>query len=257
MVLAPIEIGNIEVMNMDTAIKSMFESLRKLIYRVDAHIGNSGDAHLPATFERAGFLSAEDKGHIDMKCRYAKTLDNGTGNCLTLGMGIYISRSFINAPGGVDDSLCLVEITGAGQGLYKEIKFTWLSAGKQYNRYIYSDIDSGWLDEGWVNLTLLSGFSGYAIAKRTRCGDGFIVDIRYDVQRSTDITANTVIATLPARYTLTQEKPIQETHLAFINNSSQLTPIGFIISDTKDLTLFRVDQVNSISRALGHTIFIR
>ena len=242
---------------MDTTIKSIFESLRKLIYRVDAHIGNSGDAHLPATFERAGFLSAEDKGHIDMKCRYAQTLDNGTGNCLTLGAGIYISRSFKNAPNGVDDSLCLIEVTGAGQGLYKEIKFTWLSAGKQYNRYIYSDIDSGWLDEGWVNLTLLSGCSGYAIAKRTRCGDGVIVDIRYDVQRSNNITADTVIATLPAGYTLTQEKPLYETHLAFVTNSTALTTVGFVISGTKDLTLFRTDQDSSIARVLGHTTFIR
>lgn len=235
--------------------------LKQLIFKTYSmivnHIGNSGDAHLPATFERAGFLSADDKGHIDMKCRYAKTLDNGAGNCLTLGAGIYISRSFIDAPSGVDNSLCLVEVTGAGKGLYKEIKFTWLSAGKHYNRYIYSDIDSGWLDEGWVNLTLQNGFSGYAIAKRTRCGDGAIVDIRYDVQKSTDITSNTVIATLPDGYTLTQEKPIQETHSAFTTGSSVLTSVGFVISGTRNLTLFRVDQVNSISRAAGHTIFIR
>lgn len=235
--------------------KELASALAKLIAESHEHFGSNGNVHLPATFERAGFMSPEDKNALDMRGRYAITVSDGA-DILALNAGLYIARSFKNRPLTVDDSLCIVEISAAGQGAYKKIEFNWISAGKRYERYIYNSIDSGWSTEEWLTLPLKSGFSGYCLVKREKNSSSILVEMKFEVEKSSDISAGNIFAELPEGYTLTEAKPLYETGIAFIKGTTTMVPVSIVIGGTKDLQLYRMTS-DSITRVMGHVMFSR
>jgi len=123
----------------------IYDVLRKIKSKLDEHVGSNGTAHLPATEDTAGFMSKDDKYLLDVRGSLAAGLDASVKyDILTLDFGLYVNRSFNNAPNSVDDSICMVRIEGWTN--YKFITFYWLSAGLTFTRSIYSTIDSGWID---------------------------------------------------------------------------------------------------------------
>lgn len=178
-------------------VQNLSDSERKLMALTMAHIGSNGDAHLPATSDQAGFMSADDKYQLDVKGDYARGLSASDNlDILTLDFGKYAARNFINAPSGVDNTVCLVEIVGNTQ--WKRIRFDWISAGKTYNRYIYSTMDTGWQYNDWVDIVPMNGFTG-KIQGRQLYGDYWNqVEIRLDLTCNLTTNAVVQIATLPA-----------------------------------------------------------
>lgn len=182
-------------------LQNLSDSERKLIALTMAHIGSNGDAHLPATTDQAGFMSADDKYQLDAKGDYARGLsDSDNLDILTLGFGKFVARNFINAPSPVDDSVCLVEIVG--NSLWKRIRFDWIAAGKTYDRYIYSTLDSGWISSDWVSISPLNGFTGTINARRISTPNSTLVEVRVNIQNSSGLTngAITQIGTLPSTF---------------------------------------------------------
>lgn len=177
-------------------VQNLSDSERKLMALTMAHIGSNGDAHLPATNDRAGFMSADDKYQLDVKGDYARGLsDTDNLDILALGFGKFVAHNFINAPAEVDDSVCLVEIVGNTQ--WKRIRFDWISAGKTYDRYIYSTLDTGWQSSEWVNIVPMNGFTG-TIQGRLLYGNYWTqVEIRLDLTCNLTTNATVQIATIP------------------------------------------------------------
>ena len=54
-------------------MQELSQAIRKLKAKFDAHSGGVDNAHLPATFERDGFESADDKVVIDNRAQTART----------------------------------------------------------------------------------------------------------------------------------------------------------------------------------------
>lgn len=211
---------------------------------------------IPATSDRSGLMSADDKFQLDSKGNYYKGL-NGGEDILELPLGKYVSRSLVNRPAGVDDSICAVNI--AGWKDYKHIEFHWLIANRTYWRDIYSTTDSGWHTSEWVNIPLNNGFSGKA---RVRLVPGLAtrtIEITYDLTCS--ITTADVIdfGTLPKGYqqTVNNDMPIYSTHRASGGTTS--VPIGFMLHQGKDLAVYREDMkmvspVGIITQVSGHEV---
>lgn len=176
--------------------KNLVETVKKLVAKFVEHDGSNGDAHLPATYDQAGFMSADDKHQLDLKGDYARGLSSTDNlDILKLDFGKYVAKNFINKPSEVDDSVCLVEIVG--NSLWKRIRFDWISAGKTYYRYIYSTKDTGWQYSDWVNIVPMNGFTGN-IQGRKLYGDYWTqVEIRLDLSCNLTTNAVTKIATFP------------------------------------------------------------
>lgn len=182
-------------------VQNLSDSERKLMALTMAHIGSNGDAHLPATTDQAGFMSADDKYQLDVKGDNARELsDTDNFDVLKLGFGKFVAHNFVNAPAEVDDSVCLVEIVGNAQ--WKRIRFDWISASKTYDRYIYSTLDSGWLSSDWVSISPLNGFKGTINARRIFTPNSTLVEVRVNIQNSSGLTngAITQIGTLPSTF---------------------------------------------------------
>lgn len=235
-------------------LQNLSDSERKLMALTMAHIGSNGDAHLSATQDRAGFMSANDKFHLDAKGDYARGLaapDNL--DILKLGFGKFVARNFINAPAKVDSSVCLVEIVGNTQ--WKRIRFDWITAGKTYYRYIYGTMDTGWQDSEWVDIVPMNGFTG-TIKGRLLYGDYWNqVEIRLDL--SCNLTTNVVtqIATIPD--TLRADGlPIYGTLVA--QSGSTNTFADYILHQGTKLEVFR-DGANAqpVSHVYGTITFSR
>lgn len=177
-------------------VQNLSDSERKLMALTMAHIGSNGDAHLPATKDQAGFMSADDKYQLDAKGDYARGLSASDNlDILKLDFGKFVARNFINAPAEVDDSICLVEIVGNTQ--YKRIRFDWISAGKTYDRYIYSTMDTGWRDSQWVDIVPMNGFTGKIKGRLLYGGYWNQVEIRLDLSCNLTTNAVTQIAAIP------------------------------------------------------------
>lgn len=238
---------------------SMFDILQtvnKGLARIEAHIGANGDAHLAATQDSAGFMSADDKGNLDMRCRYAMTKGDKS-DVLAIEAGIFVGRDWVNRPSAVDDSLCLVEVTGASHGQYKHIDFYWLSAGKHYWRDVYTNLDTSWIDGSWTDLTLNTGWAGYARVKLERLGASTLVEIKYEANKSSDIESGDVFATLGIGNSLTEAKPLYTTATAVVKGTTQTTLCSVVIQGTKALTIYRTNQNQSITGVMGHIIYTR
>lgn len=242
--------------------ESLINAVRKLEGTVQSHIGrrgNNNQVHALATFEMDGFLSHEDKQTIDFKGRYAQTvaMDKDTPqDILKLGIGLFIGRYFANLPEGVDDSLKIISVTGAGQGSYKVIKLYWISANKEYTRMIYSTIDSGWYSSEFQNVELKNGYSGKLLVRRERLHTLTSVEIIFELTRSEGI-ASLPFATLGAGYSNTSATPITGTAFGTIAGSNLTSPLTFILGSNSDLILYRQKQEESYSKATGHLIFYR
>lgn len=181
-------------------VQNLSDSERKLMALTMAHIGSNGDAHLPATNDRAGFMSADDKYQLDVKGDHARGLSTSDNlDILTLDFGKFVARNFINAPTEVDDTVCLVEIVGNTQ--WKRIRFDWISAGKTYDRYIYSTMDTGWQCSEWVNIVPMNGFTGKIQGRQLYGNYWTQVEIRLDLTCNLTTNATTQIATIPTGLT--------------------------------------------------------
>lgn len=181
-------------------LKEVAKSQQKLIALTAEHMGSNGSSHLPATTDHAGFMSADDKHQLDVKGDYARSLSASDNlDILTLDFGKFVARNFINAPDEVDDSACLVEIVGNGP--YKRIRFDWISAGKTYDRYIYSTLDTGWQYSKWVNIVPMNGFAGTIQGRQLYGNYWSQVEIRLDLTCNLTTNATVQIATIPSNLT--------------------------------------------------------
>lgn len=235
-------------------VQNLSDSERKLMALTMAHIGSNGDAHLPATKDQAGFMSADDKYQLDAKGDYARGLSASDNlDILKLDFGKFVARNFINAPAEVDDSICLVEIVGNTQ--YKRIRFDWISAGKTYDRYIYSTVDTGWQDSQWVDIVPMNGFTGKIKGRLLNGGYWNQVEIRLDLSCNLTTNAVTQIATIPTTLS-TDGLPIYGTLVAQSGNTS--TFADYIFHQGTKLEVFR-DSTNElpVSHIYGTITFSR
>ncbi|KRL36629.1 hypothetical protein [Liquorilactobacillus uvarum] len=243
---------------MSLTVKDLGENVRKLNAIVASHVGSNnsnGISHLSATDDQDGFLSAYDKQQLDMKCRYATTVNTTGNDILSYNAGLYIGRSFKNAPNSVDDSLCLVEISGAGNGLYKKIEFVWLAASKTYYRYIYSASDSGWQSTEWLSILPLNGFTGTINARKIFTPNETVVEVRVNIQNSSGLTngAITQIGTLPSSLGVTGVTPYWTIPAQSKNTNCT---INAILQSATALSVFR-NEANSagITQIWGNLMY--
>lgn len=236
-------------------VQNLSDSERKLMAFAMAHIGSNGDAHLPATSDQAGFMSADDKHQLDAKGDYARGLATADNlDILTLDFGKFVARNFINAPAEVDDSVCLVEIVG--NSIWKRIRFDWISAGKTYNRYIYPTMDTGWQYSEWVDIVPMNGFTG-TIKGRKLYGDYWTqVEIRLDLKCNLTTNATVQIATIPTEMTFSGDPAIYGNLVA--QSGGINTIADFILHQGNMLEVFR-DGATAlpISRVFGTITFSR
>lgn len=236
-------------------VQNLSDSERKLMALTMAHIGSNGDAHLPATTDQAGFMSADDKYQLDVKGDYARGLsDTDNLDILTLDFGKFVARNFVNAPAEVDDSVCLVEIVGNSH--WKRIRFDWISAGKTYDRYIYFTVDTGWQYSEWVNIVPMNGFTG-TIQGRQLYGNYWTqVEIRLDLTCNLTTNATVQIATIPSGLTANDGLAIYGTLVA--QSGTTNTFADYILHQGTKLEVFRDGAAAlPISRVYGAITFSR
>ena len=235
-------------------LQNLSDSERKLIALTMAHIGSNGDAHLPATNDKAGFMSADDKHQVDAKGDYARGLSASDNlDILTLDFGKFVARNFINAPDEVDDSVCLVEIVGNAQ--WKRIRFDWITAGKSYDRYIYSTMDTGWEYSDWVDIVPMNGFTGTIKGRKLYGNYWTQVEIRLDLTCNLTTNATVQVATIPTGMTFSGPA-IYGTLVAQSGGTN--TFADYILSNGNKLQVFRdgADAL-SISHIYGAITFSR
>lgn len=215
----------------------IYDVLRKFKTQLDEHIGSNGDAHLPATEDMAGFMSKDDKYLLDARGSVANGLDPSVQyDVLTLDFGLYVNRSFKNAPNSVDDSICMVRIEGWTN--YKFITFYWLSAGLTFTRSIYSTIDSGWKDgRTWTALTLNSGFTGNIQARKIPFGNSAMVEIRIDIHMDISNSGLNVVTTLPTTYRFVNGLNVAAILTGAVGSSNATA--GCILHSAGDLNIYR------------------
>lgn len=241
----------------------LINAVRKLEGTVQSHIGrrgNNNQVHALATFETDGFLSHFDKQTIDFKGRYAQTVamdSEEPQDILKLGIGLFIGRYFTNLPEGVDDSLKIISVTGAGQGSYKVIKLYWISANKEYTRMLYTNtIDSGWYDGNFTNVELLNGYQGTLLVRRERLHTLTCVEVIFEITRAEGI-ASVPFAKLGEGYSNTSNIPITGQAFGTVTDSTLTAPLTFILARNGEMTLFRQTTTQTYNRATGHLMFFR
>lgn len=228
------------------------DTVRKLKSKLAEHAGSNGDAHLPATIDRDGFLSAVDKYLLDTRGSYAEGLTVGTSyDVLKLDFGLYINRSFTNAPQSVDDSICMVRVEGWGS--YKFITFYWLSAGLTFTRSIYSTIDSGWQDgRNWTAMTLASGFTGNIQARKIPLGNSSMVEVRVDVHCNISNSSLNVMTTLPTTYRFVSGLNVTAIFTGAVGTSNATA--GIILHSAGDLNVYRDQAMGGNLTAVAGTL---
>ena len=236
-------------------LKEVAKSQQKLIALTAEHMGSNGSSHLPATTDQAGFMSADDKYQLDAKGDYARGLsDSDNLDILTLGFGKFVARNFINAPDEVDDSVCLVEIVGNSP--YKRIRFDWIAAGKSYDRYIYSTMDTGWEYSEWVDIVPMNGFTGTIQGRKLYGNYWTQVEIRLDLKCNLTTNAITQIATIPTEMTFSSGPAIYGNLVA--QSGGINTIANFTLHQGNMLEVFRDGATAlSISRVYGTITFSR
>lgn len=252
-------------MNMNNKLENfedLVNAVRKNQALIESHIGrrgNKNEVHGLATFEMDGFMSSDDKVSVDFKGKYATTVSmdpSQTQDVLTLGIGLYIGRYFTNLPSGVDDSLKLIRISGAGQGAYKVIELYWITANKKYTRMVYNTIDSGWYDGQWINLELKNGYTGYAMARRDRLGVHTLVELVFELEKSDGIEA-VPFTTLGVGYSSTIGKHLDYIVVGTVTGQTVTNPLTLKIANNSDVILYRQTTDTTYDKASGHIMFLR
>ncbi|AYH91851.1 hypothetical protein [Lactobacillus phage Sabazios] len=230
----------------------IYDVVRKLKAQLDEHIGSNGSAHLPATQDTSGFLSATDKYLLDSRGSYANGLDpTKSYDVLTLDFGLYVNRNFTNAPNSVDDSICMVRVEGWGS--YKFITFYWLSAGLTFTRSIYSTIDSGWQDgRNWTTMTLASGFTGNIQARKIPLGNASMVEVRVDVHCNISNSSLNVMTTLPTTYRFVSGLNVTAIFTGAVGTSNATA--GIILHSAGDLNVYRDQAMAGNLTAVAGTL---
>lgn len=230
----------------------IYDVVRKLKAQLDEHIGSNGSAHLPATQDTSGFLSATDKYLLDSRGSYANGLDpTKSYDILTLDFGLYVNRNFTNAPSSVDDSICMVRVEGWSS--YKFITFYWLSAGLTFTRSIYSTIDSGWKDgRSWAAMTLSSGFTGNIQARKIPLGNASMVEVRVDVKCNISNSSLNVMTTLPSTYRFVNGLNVAAIFTGNVGKSNATA--GIILHSAGDLNVYRDQAMAGNLTAVAGTL---
>lgn len=230
----------------------IYDVVRKLKAQLDEHIGSNGSAHLDATRDTSGFLSADDKYLLDGRGSYASGLDSTKSyDVLTLDFGLYINRNFTNAPSSVDNSICMVRVEGWGS--YKFITFYWLSAGWTFTRSIYSTIDSGWQDgRSWAAMTLNSGYTGNIQARKIPFGNSAIVEIRIDIKMDISNSGLNVVTTLPSTYRFASGLNVTAILTGAVGTSNATA--GCILHSAGDLNIYRDQAMGGDLTAAAGTL---
>ncbi len=233
----------------------ILRALRKLVSLVTSHIGSGDKAHSLATSKEAGFISPSEKTMIDMRCRYAKTLENGTGDVLTLPMGLYISRSFKNQPSNIDDSLVLVEISGADNGNYKRIDIEFLNMGYSYTRFIYGGgtYDSGWNIPVFENMTLEKGWTGFALIKKTRLGCSTLVEIKFEADKTTDFSNGETFCVIPGN--MSMDNIVMYTPISVFPPNGAPTDATLSINGGRNMRVWKNATTSDVKKIAGSLIY--
>lgn len=178
--------------------KNLVETVKKLVAKFVEHDGSNGGAHLPASADRNGFMSNEDKTKLDQVQLNAPQIADGT-DILTLTPGQYLGRNLKNMPTAVTDkTYCLVHVQG--NSYYKTIALTQVSTGYRFYRNIYGSTDSGWFDNRWVNIPTAGGWDGTFKARRFMSGDHVDVEMRMDIKGSLATKGVVQVGTLPGLF---------------------------------------------------------
>jgi len=230
----------------------IYDVLRKIKSKLDEHVGSNGTAHLPATEDTAGFMSKDDKYLLDVRGSLAAGLDASVKyDILTLDFGLYVNRSFNNAPNSVDDSICMVRIEGWTD--YKFITFYWLSAGLTFTRSIYSTIDSGWKDgRTWTALTLNSGFAGNVQARKIPLGNSSMVEVRIDIHMNISNSSLNVVTTLPQTYRFVNGLNVSAILTGNVGSSNATA--GCILHSAGDLNIYKDQAMEGNLTAAAGTL---
>ena len=235
-------------------IDMLSDNVRKLSALVNTHIGANGDAHLVGSVDQNGFMSKEDKLQIDRNGMYAHGKDATIQqDILKLDYGFYAGANWLNKPKDVDDAIALIEVKGNG-GLFKEIVYHWLSAGRTYTRYIYGTIDSGWDNPDWISIVPINGFTGDIKARRVKASTTYIIEVRFSLACNFSSHAITQIATLPSFYkSLTGISPYGVIPAQI--GSKNIT-VNWTINQSNRLNIFRNDDSNDpITHIFGSLLF--
>ncbi|MFT8392452.1 MAG: hypothetical protein ABF624_00405 [Liquorilactobacillus ghanensis] len=237
-------------MNFATTLKQILQGVKKNTALIESHIASRGNAHAIATFEQNGFMSADDKNQLTMRGRNAITVSDGY-DVMSILAGLYIGRNFKNAPSSVDDSVCIVQVTGNSS--FKKIEFDWINGHRNFYRFIYNGTDSGWINDGkWVSVTPLNGASGYITVNRLLTGSYFELALRIDINISLSSKAPVQIGTLPVGYTTTDSNADYFSIIG-VDSAGSNVPMGLVVTGGNTISIFRIDSSTSaIAKARGY-----
>ncbi|MFT8392405.1 MAG: hypothetical protein ABF624_00170 [Liquorilactobacillus ghanensis] len=241
-------------MNLVTTFKDILQATKHNTALIESHIGSRADAHAVATFEQNGFMSFDDKNEVNMRGRHAMSVADGY-DVLTPLAGLYIGRNFKNAPAPVDDSTCIVQITGNTS--FKEIEFNWINGNRRFYRVIYNGTDSKWLNENnWQKVSPLNGASGYITVNRLYTGAFFVLGLRIDLDISFSTSAPVQICKLPTGYT-TLDPNADYFNILGTDSTGNNVPLGLVITGGNTVSVFRADSsANAIAKARGYITVI-
>ena len=241
-------------------IKQLMQTMSKGIARIETHIGANGDAHLPATHDVAGFMLPEDKAAADNMFRMAKEMPAGT-DILTLGTGIFIGRSWKNAPSdiGADATRCIVIVDGFDYTSYERITFIWITTAKEYKRYIYTKgsptpVDSGWLSGAWQAIAINNIYSGYLMGRKIKVDYGYICELKFEITVKGTFDHGSNLSTLPATFANSDGHPFYSTQIGFVVDSGGIRPVGVSIEGGSSMKLYMM-TTDKIEKVSGHIIY--
>lgn len=235
-------------------LQKMFDIVRKTSALINTHIGSNGDAHLIATEDQNGFMSKEDKYHVNRNGMYARGQDASVQkDILKLDYGFYAGKNWINQPSGVDDTVALIEVKGNASG-FKEINYHWLAAGKIFTRYIYgATLDTGWENPNWIDVVPINGFTGNIKARRVKTGTTYLIEVRIDVTCNFTTHVATQIASLPLFYRNATGISPYTVVPAQIGNKN--ITVNCSINQGNQLNVFRNDDSNDAITKIFGTMF--
>ncbi|WP_432374265.1 hypothetical protein [Lactiplantibacillus pentosus] len=177
-------------------VQELSQTIRKLKAKLDAHSGSNGNAHLPATFERDGFESANDKVVIDTRAQTALT--SSELDVMKLDFGRWIATNYTNGPKSYDGHAAMVTVSG--QGAFKHINFMSIATGQTFVRDVYDTHDTGWAETSWVSLVPTNGFTGKLQVKSNDMQSTRLIEVQFDLKCNIKDSSTVTFGELPAGF---------------------------------------------------------
>lgn len=219
-------------------VQELSQATRKLKAQFDAHSGGVDNAHLPATFERDGFESADDKVVIDTRAQTALTTSEL--DVMKLDFGRWIATNYTNGPKSYDGLAAMVTVSG--QGTFKHINFMSISTGQTFVRDVYATHDTGWAETSWVSLVPTNGFTGKLHVKSNDMQSTRLIEIQFDLTCSIKNSDTVTFGTLPAGFPPldANSEPMYFPCRGSLDDKTNVLASVYLTAGNK-LTVFRTD----------------